>query len=264
MKVKKRGGQTVVDICEELDTRCEKPRWVYLTEQEVEKLCRHANYKYQVLIRFLYDSGIRAPTELVNVRVRDLTEDCTQLHIREETSKTFGRKITLLHCPPLLREYIHDQGLKPDQYIFDFSPSVANRYLKALGSRVLGDGTSAAGKTYPELTLYDFRHSSACYWRPKYKHESAFMHRFGWTTADMVAYYTEFLGMHDTITDEDLLTSEAKTALERQLGAMEREKALVDERIAAIEEKLHQLLNRLLVDRRPDEPELLDPMLKPR
>lgn len=80
----------------------------------------------------------------------------------------------------------------------------------------------------------------------------------------MVAYYTEFLGMHDTITDEDLLTSEAKTALERQLGAMEREKALVDERIAAIEEKLHQLLNRLLVDRRPDEPELLDPMLKPR
>ena len=42
---------------------------------------------------FLFDTWIRSPTELVNVRVSDLYNDFKELQIREETAKTFGRRI---------------------------------------------------------------------------------------------------------------------------------------------------------------------------
>ena len=47
---------------------------------------------------FLFDSGIRSPTELMNVKVSDLFNDFKELNIREEISKTFGRRIKLMIC----------------------------------------------------------------------------------------------------------------------------------------------------------------------
>jgi integrase len=73
MKVSKKKGIEIPEITSDLDTKQEKPDWVYLTEQEIKILCEKAKYEYKILIMFLFDTGIRAPTELMNIKVSDLS-----------------------------------------------------------------------------------------------------------------------------------------------------------------------------------------------
>jgi len=53
MKVNKKKGVMVRDITEDLDASKPKPRWVYLTEEDVRKLCDHARPQYRVLMMFI-------------------------------------------------------------------------------------------------------------------------------------------------------------------------------------------------------------------
>ena len=239
-KISKKKGKEILDITVDLDTRSEKPKWVYLTEEQVKKLYENANYKYKVLIMFLFDSGIRSPTELINIKISDLYNDCKELHIRDEISKTFGRRIKLMICPELLKNYV--DSLKKDDYLFPINPKIANRYLKRLGERVLGDIKSPAGQKYSELTMYDFRHISCCYWLPRYKSESALKYRFGWKKSDKIHYYSELLGMKDTISEEDLLVDVTKTEIEKRLEKSERGKELMQDKMDRMEEQMKEIL----------------------
>ncbi|HOC43275.1 MAG TPA: site-specific integrase [Thermoanaerobaculales bacterium] len=242
MRVQRKFGVVVDDICVDLDDSTEKPPWVYLTEEDVRTLCDHAKHEYRVLLGFLFDTGIRSPTELVNVRVEDLLEGATKLRIREATSKTFGRTINLMRCPDLLRAHIKEKRLVPGDQLFQISPPVVNRYLRRLAARVLGDGRTLGGARYSELTMYDFRHSSACYWLPRYKSENALKYRFGWKRSEMIHYYTQFLGMQDTITEEDLCTAPERSAIEQRLMQTEQEKRLLAEQVASLQGEMQQIL----------------------
>lgn len=248
MKTNKKQGIEIKDITSDLDTRQEKPEWVYLTEDQVKKLCENAKYEYKILIMFLFDTGIRSPTELMNVKVSDLFNDFKELNIREETSKTFGRRIKLMLCSPLIKDYIKLKGLIPENYLFDISPSLVNQYLQRLAERVLGKGQSPAGARYSELTMYDFRHVSCCYWLPRYKSESALKYRFGWKKSDKIHYYSELLGMKDTISEEDLLMDVTKTEIEQRLSKSEKEKQIMQERLDSMElemAKIREVTNQL-------------------
>ena len=233
MKVNKKKGINVQDITEDLDVSKSKPRWVYLTQDQVRKLCDNAKPEYKVLIMFMYDTGIRSPGELINVRVSDFYENFKKLNIREETVKkgSFGRKINLMLCPDLLRQYVDDKGLKSSDHLFEFSPPMVNRYLKRLAERVLGEGASLAGEKYSNLTMYDFRHCSCCYWLVRYKSESALKYRFGWRKSDKIHYYSELLGMKDTISEEDMFIDLTKTEIERRLLKTEQENEIVKEKL---------------------------------
>jgi integrase len=183
----------------------------------------------------MYDTGIRSPGELINVRVSDFYENFKKLNIREETvkKKSFGRKINLMLCSDLLRRYVDDKGLRSSDHLFEFSPPMVNRYLKRLAGRVLGGGASLAGENYSNLTMYDFRHCSCCYWLPRYKSESALKYRFGWRKSDKIHYYSELLGMKDTISEEDVLIDLTKTEIERRLLKTEQENEIVKEKLEA-------------------------------
>lgn len=241
MEVERRKGTTIEDLTYYLDSRPTKPKWVYLTEEQVKLLCEEAKYEYRVLIMFLLDSGIRSPTELVNVRVSDFQENFAKVHVREEVSKTFGRRINLMLCPELLRSFAAKKGRSETDVLFPICPSVANRYLKRLAKRVLGDGVSLAGERFCNLTLYDFRHISACYWLPRYKSESAMKYRFGWKQTERIHYYTELLGMKDNIAEDDLVLDVEKTQIERRLAESEREKKLLQERLDAMEGQMQRI-----------------------
>jgi len=108
-KVMKKQGKDVNDITAYLDTSGTKPKWVYLNEKQVRQLFENAAYDYKILIMFLFDSGIRSPTELLNIKISDLYKDYKELNIREEISKTFGRRIKLMLCSELLKEYIESK-----------------------------------------------------------------------------------------------------------------------------------------------------------
>jgi len=147
-KVNKKQGKEIPDITADLDTSYDKPKWVYLTEEQVKKLCDNAKYEYKVLMTFLFDSGIRSPTELMNVRISDLKNDGNGklvLQIRDEISKTFGRKLRLMISSKLIKEYIKNKGLKQGDCLFPINPPIVTKYLQRLSTRILGNGVSDAG-----------------------------------------------------------------------------------------------------------------------
>jgi len=237
-KINRKRGIEIQDITLDLDTSKDKPDWVYLTEEQVKKLVDNAIFDYKVLMIFLYDSGIRAPTELINIRVSDFYNNFRELNIRDEVSKTFGRRIKLLLCSNQIKEYISVKGLKSEDYLFSKDPKVMNQYIKRLSKRILGEETSPAGQKYSELTLYDFRHCSCCYWLPRYKSESALKFRFGWKRSEKIHYYSEMLGMRDTISEEDLLVDLTKTEIEKRLLKSENEKEMLKDRVDVLESQM--------------------------
>jgi len=258
-RVQEEKENPVKDITRYIDTSpVKESEFVYFTIDELRKMTGQAKYGYKVLMWFLFDSGIRAPTELVNVKVADLSElegsNDYQLHIRNEISKTFGRKIKLLLCSRLLREYITDRQLGRDDYLFPIVPRVVNQYLKRLAVKVLGDRKTKGGENTGELNMYDFRHSSACYWLPRYKNESALKYRFGWKENEMIHHYTKLLGMRDTIAEEDLLIdSEAKTRLEKELEQEKRTRNLLQEQLQAQREEMAAIKEQLAQGQSRDE-----------
>lgn len=244
-KISKKQGIEINDITVDLDSRSEKPRWVYLTEEEIKKLCEEAKYKYKIIMMFIFDTGIRAPTELMNIKVSDFFNDFKELNIRDEVSKTFGRRIKLMLCSDLIKDYVKSSNLQYSDYLFNISPSKSNLYLKRLAQRVLGDKVSPAGDKYSNLTMYDFRHNSCCYWLPRYKSESALKYRFGWKRSEEIHYYSEFLGMRDTISEEDMLVDVTKTEIEKQLAKSDREKEIMKEELSSMRVQMKVIIEEI-------------------
>jgi integrase len=241
-RVARKGGKEIEDITLYLDSSGEKPKWVYLDEKQIRIFWESCNLKYRLIAMFLFDTGIRAPTELMNVKVSDISPDFKELNIRDEISKTFGRRIKLMICSELLKRYVEDSGFGQEDYLFKFCPSVANRYLKRLAKKLFGDGKSLAGQNYSDLTMYDFRHCSCCYWLPRYKSESALKFRFGWKKSDKIHYYSEMLGMRDTISEEDLLIDVTKTELENRLTKSENRSELLGTQMENMKRQMAEIL----------------------
>ena len=241
-KVNRKQKIEIDDITIDLDTSKTKPEWVYLDENQIKKLYNNAKYEYKVLIMFLFDTGIRSPTELINIKVSDLINNFKELNIQEEISKTFGRRIKLMLCSEILKEYIQIKNLKEEDYLFPINPPSVNQYFKRLAKRIFGDKKSLAGQKFSELTLYDFRHISCCYWLPRYKSESALKFRFGWKKSDKIHYYSEMLGMRDTIQEEDMLVDITKTELEKRLGKTEKENDMLKDEMKALREQSEKIM----------------------
>lgn len=250
MRIMRKQNQNVPNIVIDLYGNADrKPKWVYFTIEEMQIMAEQSKFENKALMYFLFDSGLRAPTELMNVRKSDLIEkDGTyELNIRDETSKTFGRRIKLMICSRLLKEYI--KSFNDKDFIFKGDQRTINQYLSRKAKEILGkDG----------VTMYDYRHNSACYWVPRYKNESALKYRFGWKKDIMIHYYTEFLGMKDTIQEEDLLVDVTKSQIENQLQQKDQELSILKERQKAMESQIEQIQKilaqkeiRELVDKLP-------------
>lgn len=260
MVAEKRERDVVIpDITEYLTVRDNrKPSFVYFgepgrmdVEQGFRRLYDHAKYDHKALIAFMFDAGIRCPTELMNVKQKDITPipgtPFYYLQIRDETSKTFGRRIKLMHCHDQLRTYLSEHSLAPSDFVFRITPNKFNQYLKRLGERALGK---------PDITMYDFRHNSVCYFVPRYKNENALMYRFGWKDSAMIHYYSEFLGMKDTLQEDDFLLDRPKTQLERDLAHEQKQRMQLDDELQQMRAQMgrvNALMNALTAD-----PETLD------
>jgi hypothetical protein len=145
-------------------------------------------------------------------------------------------------CSDLIKKYIEFKKLGLDEFLFKISPAMVNKYLKKLAKKTFGDKVSPAGAKYSDLTMYDFRHNSCCYWLPKYKSESALKYRFGWKSSDKIHYYSELLGMKDTISEDDMLVDVTRTELEQRIEKSEKEKDVLKERITNLELQMTQFV----------------------
>lgn len=261
VRTEKKSNIILPDLCESLDTSADrKPKWFYFTLQDVESMTRVApSFYYKALIYFLFDSGIRAPRELMNVRAMDITPVLNTnylfLNIRNETSKTFGRKIKLMLCSDILKQYMKMYEIKGNDFLFPTDYIVTSRVVAKIGYNALKIGEAHKQKCSKILiskgiTLYDFRHNSVCHYLPIYKSENQMKYRYGWKKGEMIHYYSEFMGMKDTITDDDMMIDTTRTEIERQLQREQQKVMLLEEQLNAqkkeTEERLKHIENVML------------------
>lgn len=234
-----RTGKIEYNISEDLSKKTNKPKWVYLGEQKIKKFFNLLSFDYKALSFLMYDSGMRV-TEAYSIKVKSFSDDFKKLTIPDEVSKTFGRTINLKLCSDLIKEFIKVNNLGPEDYIFIKNTHAFNKYLKENCKKIFGDGVTKAGKKYSDFTLYDIRHNSSCYWLKRYNSNKGMMYRLGWKREDEIFYYSEFLGMNDEITDEDMVLREDKDKL------VEMEKRLKDTQseMKRIEELVVHLANK--------------------
>jgi integrase len=224
MKVNKKDGVEVKDITEEIDTSKDENSFVYFTKEQLEKMMEYFSQEEQVRMLFMFDTIIRSPTELMNVKIHDLTPDYSEVTIRDEISKTYGRTIKLLLCSAELKAYVERNKLEDNDFLFEFSAPMFNQKLKKIATEVLGNKMSKGGKRFSELTMYDFRHSGSCHWRTgAYRTKiDALMYRGGWSNLSMLNYYTKKIGMKDSIEKDDLLIEVDKHELEKQITELKQ------------------------------------------
>jgi integrase len=222
MRVRKKDGHRIDDITTEINMRVDtKPKWVYLDENQINEIISKMPKKYLVFLEFLYDSGAR-PLEALSLCVKDITlhdDGFVYADIRQEISKSAGRKIRLPRCGQLILNHIAANKLNTnDRLFFTYSSTYANRMLRVAASELFGNAVSKAGEYYSKLSLYDFRHCSACFWLPKYAKNSELMYRFGWKSEEFVFYYSEFLGMADKadLVDKKKVETEMMQTLSKQ------------------------------------------------
>jgi len=156
----------------------------------------------------------------MNLKKNDFSNDCKNLNIRNEISKTYGRSIKILLSSEALLDYLKD--FDENDFVFKFSSPLLNRKLKRVVVKLFGDKKTLGGKKFSEISLYDFRHSGACFWRKGAYHQKidALMYRGGWSDLRILNYYTKKLGMKDNIEEADLLTLEDKTKLEKEIETL--------------------------------------------
>jgi len=250
LESKGKKGKLLTDICEEFNKKRGENSFVYFTFDDLKKMLPYFNQDEQVMLLFMFDTIIRSPTELMNVKVSDLHDDFSELRIREETSKTFGRVIKILLCKKELKDYVKRKNLKEDDFLFDYPPSTINKKLKEIAKKVFGDKMSKAGEPYSKLALYDFRHSGAIHWRlGAYKSKiDALMYRGGWNNLTILNYYTKKIGMQDSIEKQDLLIGVDKNELERQIEEQrklfedsEKEKEVLQGKVKDMETHMEKL-----------------------
>lgn len=210
-------GRVKEDITEDLGKGDEKPPWVYLTEEQFKTLANRCSAEYRPLVWLMLDCGARV-TEGFSIKVNDFNEDFTKLTLREETSKNkYGRTINLKLCSAFMKDYVKFHNLKKEDFLFQKNPQAFNNYLKRLSESLFGKGVShpKAKGTYDKFTLYDIRHNASCYWLKRYKAHTPLMYRMAWFSETFIRYYSEFLGLNDEITDEDMVIAEDRTKLEK-------------------------------------------------
>ena len=67
-KVSSNQGKIVQDVISELDTRGEKPKFVYFTEKDCSKIINFVDVNTKVILSLAFDTGARV-TELMNIKV---------------------------------------------------------------------------------------------------------------------------------------------------------------------------------------------------
>lgn len=259
MKVNRKKGKMLIDICEDLELRNPEPKFVYITKEQLDKMLPHFNQEEQLLCLFLFDSIIRFPTECMSLKVKDVYKrgEITWLNIPSEISKTFGRNFNLLYCGDEILKYIERKKLENDDYLFSLDGNEVeafNKKLKIVAIKVLGNKVShpKAQGLYGEISGYDFRHSGAIHLRILAQKNNlisldAIRQRGGWSDFGMLNYYTQLIGLTGEINKESLLIEEDKSKMEKEIIELKK-------RLERNESALEQLgVGRGVVDLQPIE-----------
>lgn len=230
IRINRKEGREVSDITEDLSKQKEESKFVWITKDEFEKMLPYFSEDEQVMLLFVFDSLIRAPTELMSLKVKDVFErdGNVWVNIPKEITKTgFSRTLNLLYSGEPLIKYIRRRDAGAIDYLFDFSYREMGKKIQQVAARIFKNRISQGGEYFNNMTLYDLRHSGAIHLRilaQKTKKISldAIRQRGGWKDFDMLNYYTRFLGLTGEIDKNDLLIEQDKSQLEKEIEGLKK------------------------------------------
>ncbi len=212
------------NITIDISAKTTKPSWVFLSEEQIKQFFNKLSFDMRVVCWFMYDSGSRV-TEANSLKIENFSKDFTEVNIPDEVSKTFGRTISLKLCSQFLKEYVKEHKLKSGDYLFRKDLWTMNKYLKYNCAKMFGKEKVSNPKCkglYGNFTLYDIRHNATCYWLNRYPTHKGLMYRFGWKRADKIDYYSEFLGVRDELTDDNMVIGEDKNKVYKLEGEVDK------------------------------------------
>lgn len=197
--------------------------FVWLTKDEFDKFRSYFDEDKQTIFLFCFDTIIRAPTELLSLKVENIYEKNGEVwvEIPNEISKTIGRKFNLVYSGKAVGDFIKRHELKSHDYLFSFSPQLFNQEMQSVAVQIWEDKKSEGGEFYKNITLYDLRHSGAIHFRQLFQKTGQSLdllrERGGWSDFKMINYYTKRLGLDGHIQKEKLLLEEDKTKIEKEV-----------------------------------------------
>ncbi len=249
-------GEKINDITEYINTpQASKPDFCYFTLDDLkERIIQLTNNEdLKTLLMVLFDTGAR-PSEFWNVRLKDIKRDQSdklKLQIPDETSKTYGRTIVLMLSSNTLRRYLERHDFQTDDLIFIQKKHHMEKFLQRIRSheeiiQLIKHGESG------KIRMYDFRHSSACYYINVYKSAKDMKYRYGWKKESEIEYYTEFLGVQDKVEEADLLRPEDKLRLEEENTELKNELEKMKIQQANSMKQLLNLLKETVMSNNPE------------
>lgn len=257
IKSEKKKGNKIEDICEDVMIKEKNENtFVYLSKEKLDELVssswivnnenstnrRIELYKnYKILTKFLFDSILRYPSEVVKLKVKNIYENdkedvCVNVDSEVGTKTTNSvRSFNLLFSGDMILNYILLNKLKDEDYLFPFlhSPHFAKKYnkkLKEVCISLWGNVLShqKAGKTFSEISGYDLRHSGAVYLRKIISETGTIsieklMIRGGWSNLSMINYYTKFLDLDGIVDKDAMLKVEDRSKMQNELEKQRKE-----------------------------------------
>lgn len=121
----------------------------YWDKETINKIINNIkNHKHQMLIRFLWMSGVRI-TEAINLKKKDIDFNNYTMTVKWLKSRKYQQRIVPIH--PLLKDLliIYTASMNQEQRIFPISRQRAWQIIK---------------KYFPEGNPHKFRHSFAVNW----------------------------------------------------------------------------------------------------
>jgi len=189
-----------------------------LTEEEIKKLYNEAKPLWQkYAIAVLFGSGMRIE-EFLNVRFEDIEQPSKsfpyfQIDVREEYSKTLGRKIGMYweHCTEAITKYLASIDKKDNKNrILEVNYDAVRMALGRLGKKVLDK------RVHPHM----FRKSSATFYASRLNRQQL-CKKFGWTfSSDVVDVYINRSGVNE-VEVKDVMLNDDISVLKKEQQEME-------------------------------------------
>jgi len=230
-KENRRNGIVIQDIILDLkdfkNGSSGESNFVWLNKENFDKFRSYFDEDKQTILLFCFDSIIRAPTELLSLKVENIYQKNGEvwIDIPKSISKTIGRKFNLVYSGESVLKQIEKHKLKSEDYLFDFSPSLFNQEMQDIAKQLWKNEKSEGGEYFEKITLYDLRHSGAIHFRQLFQKTGQSLdllrERGGWTDFKMINYYTKRLGLDGYISKEKMLLEEDKTKIEKKVELLQ-------------------------------------------
>lgn len=217
------------EIVQWIDTSGQMPEYQALKKEQIENILNLITSptsrllaRNRAIIMVLFDAGLRAD-ELINIRMKHLSFDKGDYHIRVEFSKTLKRTVTLPFCKQYLDSWldVHPARTEPLAQLFPIN------YGNLLNL------VSRAGKIINvRLTPHGLRHASATYWC---QHLTPYelCYRFGWSmSSKMPQRYIDATGLYQE--------KASKVVKAAQTEVLQEENKIMALRLARMEEQMNK------------------------